>query len=68
MKVFLETRDPKIQAELEQWYHEKGWIWSLDRGKALVRGHSYNVSFCFGLEPTPNSMSHSLTLAPITSG
>jgi hypothetical protein len=37
MKVSLETRDPKIQAELEQWYHEKGWIWALEHGRALVR-------------------------------
>ena len=29
---------------------------------------TYNVSFCFGLEPTPNSMSHSVSLVPITSG
>jgi hypothetical protein len=28
----------------------------------------YSASFCFGLEPIPNSMSHSLILAPITSG
>src|SRR6267378_3831739 len=33
-----------------------------------IRENIYNVSFCFELEPTPNSISHSLTLAPITSG
>ncbi len=33
-----------------------------------IRENTYNVSFCFELEPTPNSISHSLTLAPITSG
>src|SRR5258708_25095697 len=33
-----------------------------------IREDTYNVSFCFELEPTPNSISHSLTLAPITSG
>ena len=29
---------------------------------------TYSVSFCSGLEPTPDSMSHSLTLAPMTAG
>ena len=33
-----------------------------------VRGNTYYVSFCFVLEPMPNSISHSLTLPPITSG
>src|SRR5580693_3724181 len=28
----------------------------------------YTAAFCFGLEPTPTSISHSLTVAPITSG
>ena len=37
-------------------------------GGQRIRGNNYNVSFCFGLEPTPNSMSHSLIFAPITSG
>src|SRR5712691_8206173 len=33
-----------------------------------IRGNAYHATLCFGLEPTPRSISHSLTVAPITSG
>src|SRR6266700_1261074 len=33
-----------------------------------INANAYNVSFCFGPEPMPRSVSHSLILAPITSG
>src|ERR1700730_3357611 len=32
-----------------------------------IRGNAYNSTLCFGLEPTPRSISHSLTVAPMTS-
>jgi hypothetical protein len=39
-----------------------------ERSDRPLRENTYNVSSCFGLEPTRDSMNHSLRLAPITSG
>src|SRR5260370_41363058 len=32
-----------------------------------TRGNAYDATLCFGLEPIPKSISHSLTVAPMTS-
>src|SRR6266446_576142 len=32
-----------------------------------IRGNAYDATLCFGLEPVPKSISHLLTVAPMTS-
>jgi hypothetical protein len=40
---------------------------SARKQKVLKRGNAYDATLCFGLEPTPRSISHRLTVVPMTS-